>query len=129
MSSSSSNQTLEELRYSFANCRQCGIRTGVGISSSSKNPGRLYYKCPTHGWSGWAVPINGERENVSENAHLLRRRTVTEEGSVDNGHQIGVGPHVCCKNQCNKHSIATLVVMSLCLLVNIIVLITIAVKD
>lgn len=129
MSSTSSNQSLDELRYAIANCRQCGMKTGVGISTSLKNPGRLYNKCANHGWSGWNVPINLERENVSENTEIRRRRTQRDETSFENGSDVGSDSRVYCNCKCSKHSNATLVVMSLCLMVNILALIIIALKD
>ncbi|XP_042404982.1 uncharacterized protein LOC121995266 [Zingiber officinale] len=46
------------------NLLDCGQRTLVCVSRSTKNPGRQYYSCRQHGWQKWVTPDTSSSSNI-----------------------------------------------------------------
>lgn len=67
MAQSSSSGSVANLQADPIPCKKCGRLTSVFLSRSERNPGRVFYCCPDHGFAQWVI-----KSRATEDTHAGR---------------------------------------------------------
>ncbi|GER33654.1 ferric enterobactin transport protein FepE [Striga asiatica] len=72
------------LKYEEKICHHCEIKLAVKIvSSRTSNYQKLYYACDSHGFVGWANPINEDGVRIRDDVSLSDKVGVHRESNKD----------------------------------------------